>query len=306
VNLTIGYITSRFEPQIDWFLQSLALQMKADDQITVIIVDGLFGLRKLEYSRMFDGKTMFIRRVSVIPNIWQGPHRVRKVDNWAASAARNTAICLCQTEWIAFCDDRCVLAKNWLNCIRDAMHHGYCVAGSYEKRVGVVVKDGVITNGGTLAAQDSRADLSGNANGPVKAPGEWLFGCTLALPLEWALKVNGYDMTCDGISMEDVIFGLQLQNNGYPIYFDRRMMIIEDRTPENCLPIMYREDRGVSPNDKSHAMLAKLRVLKAAIHLPVGANLRAIRDGFRDGKPPPIPPKQTWLDWWDSSVINQL
>lgn len=304
MNLTVGYITARYQPEMEWFLDSLRLQMKPDDQVQVIIVDGLNPQRKLKLPDYKDRPKIYI--VPPMPNIWQGQHKVRQVNNWAASAARNTAICLCKTDWIAFCDDRCILVKNWLNCIRDAMRHGYCVAGSYEKRIGMVVKDGIIKSNGTVAGKDSRADQTLNIPGPMKAPGEWLFGCTLALPLEWALVVNGYDTSCDGMGFEDCFFGLHLVNAGYPVFYDKRMKIIEDRTFGLCEPVMYKTDKGISPDDKSHGALKLLRHRKEALHSPWPINLKSIREDLAQGKPFPIPPKKIWHDWWDNSIINEI
>lgn len=302
MQLTVGYITARNQPHFEWFLESLANQMKPDDEIEVILVDGIYKQRYIDIPKTSAGDDLTVRHVAVMPNIWQGRHRIRKQDNWAASAARNTAICLCQTDWIAFCDDRCVLTKNWLNGIRGAQHYGYVVAGSYEKRIHMQVKEGKITHQGTVAGKDTRvADKS-----PMKAPGNWLFGCTLALPLQWALSVNGYDTTCDGIGAEDCFFGMMLENSGYPIFYESRMQIIEDRTPGECSPIMYRTDKGVSPNDKSHAMVEKLRALRQSLHIPVHYDLREIRDTLKAKGKFPVPEKKQYRDWYDDSLINEI
>ena len=245
-SLTIAYITSRSEPMFNWFLDSLSRQV-GKDSAKVIIVDSL----KQERPITGDG----IVHVEPKPSIWQGKYRITKTDWWAVSNARNTALCLCETDWIAFLDDRCVLMPGWYDCLKQAIRHGYAVCGSYEKRAGMTVESGVIKHGGTVTGEDARI---GNDNGVVRVPGgEWMFGCNFALPLEWALQVNGVDQTCDGLSMEDAIFGLQLQNNGFPIMYDKRMKIVEDRTPEHCGPVMRREDKGESRlMNHSHAQHA--------------------------------------------------
>lgn len=301
MNLTIVYITSRPQPELGWFIQSAIRQMRIDDEIKFIVVTGsevrleraeLNGLPKITF-------------VAPKPTVWQGRYRLTKADWWAASNARNTGICLCQTDWIAFVDDRCVLAPTWLQAVREAMAGNYAVFGSYEKRHGMTVENGVIKHGGIVQATDSRHEhcmKEWNGETPHVCGGEWAFGCTLALPLEWALQVNGYDENCDGLSMEDVIFGLMLQNNGFDLRFDYRMKIIEDRTPEHLGPAMIRKDKGQSPNDKSHALLNSLKGRKTASH-PI--NLRQIRSDALAGKPFPQP-WGPFVDFWDQQPVSEM
>lgn len=304
-SLTIAYITAREKPEFEWFFSSLLMQMKGTLPIAVIVIDTREGERSgltIERGSLGHSAIRFpnpLLHIKPKPTIWQGKHRITKEDWWAASNARNTAICLCKTEWIAFLDDRCVLMPTWLKAIKDAMKYGYAVCGAYEKRHGMTVENGIIKHGGIITGEDTRIGLNTQA---VKAPGQWFFGCTTALPLEWALAVNGYDETCDGISMEDVIFGLMLQNNGYPIAYDKRMKIVEDRTPDQLGKPMRREDKGISPDDKSHAMLHMLSQAKRATHQ---WNLSEIREKVLKGEPFPIPTGPTH-DWYDGQPIAEF
>jgi hypothetical protein len=239
------------------------------------------------------------------PTVWQGKHRVTSQDWWAMSSARSTAVCLCETDYIMFLDDRCVLFPGWMEPVRQAIKERYIVAGAYEKRTGMIVTDGVITHGGIVIGKDSReeyVDKFWKKPEPFKAPGEWTFGACLGAPLEWVLNINSWDETCDGCSMEDCIFGLMMQNNGYPIMYDKRIKIVEDRTPSELGYVMKREDKGVSPNDKTHALLAKLRGLKRAAH---PFDIRQLRSDILGGKPWPIP---TWPthDWYDGTEIKGI
>lgn len=304
-SLTIVYITSREQPEWDWFLFSLRPQLNKGDKIRIIFVTSqLDVMDKDERIQVMGISPSYADVLCTVarpkPTIWQGAHRLTKEDWWAASNARNTGICLCETEWISFLDDRCVLLPGWLDAIRRAMSHGYAVCGTYEKRTAMTVENGLIKNSGIIIGEDKGRD---NSQAPlVKAAGEWWFGCTNALPLDWALQINGYDETCDGLSMEDVIFGLMLQNNGFPIYLDKRMKMIEDRTPEAIGKAMRREDKGISPNDKSHALLAMLRQSKRAMHQ---WDLRSLRDERLSGNPWPIPvgPER---DWYDGQLISEF
>lgn len=295
--LTLVYHTSRTSPRLKWFFDSLNLQA-GSEPISVIIVD----LWAHDQERVTNHKKIAGRDITVTlpkPTVWQGKHRITKEDWWAASNSRNTGICLCKTEWIAFLDDRSVLLPGWLDTIKDAQTHGYAVCGSYEKVHHLIVEDGKVISYEETDGKDSR---KGDAKGAVKAPGQWWFGCTNALPLEWALTVNGWDETCDGLSMEDVIFGLHLQNSGFPIFYDQRMKILEDRTPGQLGTPMRREDKGKSPDDKSHKMLAMLQGLKRSMHQ---WNLREVRDLVLNGNPFPISTEPK-VDWYDGQPIKDL
>lgn len=299
-SLTVAYITSRPEPEPRWFGESL-LNM-ATGPIDVIAVDKnlLFEARTQQW------KNLRVRHVPPKPTVWQGPHRLTKADWWAASNARNTALCLCDTEWIAFVDDRSVLVGGWMEALEAAMAGNYAVCGPYQKRHSMTVEGGIIKHGGIITGEDNRVEYVKKywsaLENPYPCPGSWWYGCSTALPLEWALQVNGYDETCDGLSGEDYVFGTMLQNNGYPIRFDVRMGIIEDRTPAKLGPVMKREDKGVSPNDKSHALLDMLKDLKRARH---PWDLRQIRAHLRTGLGWPRP---TWptKDWYDGQPLSEL
>ena len=300
MNLTIAYVTAREKPMFEWFLDSLRPQLKGES-VKVIVVDRLAPFPDVRRTGDIP-----IRVVQPKPNIWGGKHRITKQEWWHASAARNTAICLCETDWLAFCDDRCVLAPTWLASVKEAMDRGYIVAGSYEKRQGMVVENGLITSaggGGILSGEDCRLNQVATLTAASRCPGQWLFGCTLALPLEWALVVNGFEEMMDGLSGEDTMFGLMLQNNGYPIRFDPRMKMTEDRTPTELGDGMRREDKGVSPHDKSHAALARFGRLKRTEH---PWDLREIRKTMLAGGQWPSVDAFPKRDWFDDQPISEF
>lgn len=307
--LTVVYITSRQEPHLEWLYDSLRPQVKSGEVVEVVIVDSLNDSRnpwdKVMVSK--DGKTRTYTTVCPKPTVWQGEHRLTKQDWWAASNARNTGICLCKTPWIAFLDDRSILTPTWLQAIRHAMDDNYVVCGAYEKVHNLKVENGFPVAFDVLpenSGKDSRELYikGGNHEVPFNCGGEWAFGCTLALPIEWALCIGGYDETCDGLSMEDVIFGLMLQNNGYPIKYDTRMKILEDRTPSALGTPMKREDKGKSPDDKSHALLKMLRDRKTAMH---GFDIREVRKRVLAGEPWPKPWGPTH-DFWDNQPLSEM
>jgi hypothetical protein len=292
--LTVVYITSRDHPEIGWFLDSLRLQRW--ELTRILIISTNLKLVKYEWFEVHRPK----------PNVWQGPHRLTKQDWWGISNSRNTGLCLCQTEWIAFLDDRSVLMPIWMTAVEDAMNGNYCVCGPYQKRTGMTVEKGVIKHGGIITGEDSRLayvrQYWQSLTNPYTCGGEWTFGASLALPTEWALAVNGFEELCDGLGSEDTLFGQMVANNGYPIKYDTRMSMVEDRTPEKSGPVMRRTDKGVSPNDKSHKILEVWKGAKRTNHQ---WDLRRVRADVLSGKPFPIPTGPE-TDWFDGEPLKDM
>lgn len=289
--LTLILTTVRDEPRFDWFLDSLFRQTIPPNDIQVIIVDLFASKRHIESG--------WIHHVEPKPNVWQGSQRLTKEDWWAKSNALNTGLAMAQGEWIACCDDRCVLAPTWLEAVRDAMEGQYAVTGAYEKWDNLNVRDGVVVGGSKMTGMDQRL---GNSQEIRKCPGNHFFGCSNALPLDWALEINGWDESCDGMAYEDTAFGMMLANNNRPIYYDPRMRVIQDRTPELSGPVMKREDKGISPHDKSHAWVRRSEKATRATH---DINLMELRELYRNGKPWPDAPKD-WVDWYDGQNIKDM
>lgn len=280
---TIAFVTAREFPCFDWFLESLERRVAENKAVKwsalkVIVID---------HHRRIRGQVVTTPAAGTIhcapkPTVWSGPDKVTKEEWWSVSNARNTALCLCETEWIAFLDDRSVLQPGWFQPILDAQKGDYIVAGTYEKRHSMTAYGGHIQHSGIITGEDGRAKYQASEGLPNPCPsgGDWLFGCNFALPLEWALEVNGVCETCDGNGGEDSIFGTILANSGKHIRFDNRMKIVEDRTPGKCGPVMIKEDWGVSPMDKSHWILKRLSKRKSALHK---FDIRAVREQARKG-----------------------
>lgn len=299
--ISIVYITNRFEPEFDWFYDSLLRQWKPGDEPPQII------LVAPEHTRA--APRPGVLRVEPKPTIWSGRFRITKSDWWSTSNARNTGICLAIKDWIAFVDDRSVLLPGWVDSVKEAMQEKRVVCGTYMKVHDLVVNSGLVKSFTPTKGADSRLEYVTRywiphfkRGGPFDCPGEWTFTCSVALPMEWVLEVGGFDETCDGSGGEDSIFGLMLQNHQFHISFDPRMRMIEDRTPGKCDPLAIRRDKGISPNDKSHAMLARLRVLKHALLPP---NLKQIRNDVLSGKPFPAP-ASICADWYDGQLIKDM
>jgi len=316
MSLTVAYITARHEPRFDWFFQSLMLQKGVNEVVTKIIVvdQQIWNLGESRRTKAFESTFLpgklnaSLSFTKPKPTVWAGPSRLTKEDWWSASNSRNTAICLCKNDWIAFLDDRCVLQPRWLGAIRNAMERGYGVFGSYEKRTGITVKNGVIEHAGIVTGEDGRRAYVKEHradNAPTQAPGAWAFGCNLALPIEWCLKVNGFDESCDSLSMEDVIFGAMLENNNFPLQYDHRMAVVQDRTPGQTGPAINRSSKEKHPHDetdKGHEALRRFGKQKQSSH---HWNIREIRDQVLAGKPFPRATQPTH-DWYDNQPLSEF
>lgn len=261
-HLTIAYFTSRKSPMIEWFFSSLNRETGGDYQgISIVVVDRWYGDRDENIYQLWpynDGWGS-LRHVPAKPCVWQGPHRLTKEDWFAASNARNTAICLAEDGWIAFVDDLSVLTRGWLTAVREAVAgpNKIVTCGAYRK-VGalIVASDGSVASfNDRPSGRDSRWE-HGNDSVPVMCGGDWMYGCSLVAPVEAFLSINGFpEALCDGLGFEDVIAGIMLAKKGYSFQYDRRMLTMEDDDLHAQLPVMKRSDFGVSPNDKSHAVL---------------------------------------------------
>lgn len=303
-SLTIAYATARRDPAFQWFFDSLHPQI-GDLDVRVIVVDMLAADRDLAG---VDTHGIPVRHVPCKPNIWQGAHRLTPRDWWALSTYRNTAVCLCETTWIAMLDDRCVLMPSYIGAIRRAMEGRYAVCGRYQKRYNMEVVNGAIAVEGQLSGEDPRLGAKRTQNkpgrhAPAAVPGNWFFGACNAQPLEWALEINGWDESCDPLGLEDCVYGAMLERRGRPIRYDPQMFMVEDRSSFAVEPpLAIRADKGKSPNDKSHAILKRTAGSLRATH---DIDLRAIRSSVLAGEPFPIPTGPT-TDWYDGQPLSEF
>jgi len=319
--ITLAYITARPAPHLDWFFQSLALNNYLDEIGQIIIVDRFAEAcddwteedARWAVVRTCDVSGRFASITQVVPPkpcVWSGKHRLTPRNWWSASSYRNTALCYATGDFIVYLDDRCVLMPTWMDAVHEAREKNYCVAGCYEKHKGLVVKDGVIVHTGGITARDTRMEVETDLHRRRPCPGEWLFGCTFGLPLEWMLRVNSFDEGWDSVSMEDTHFGKMLENNGFPIYHDGRMKMVEDRTPfeqdPNCREHdMKRSSKEKHPhdvNDKTHTLKRRLWNNKAAVH---PWNMREIRESVLRGNAFPIP-RGPEKDWFDGQPLREM
>lgn len=293
VRVTLAFITAREEPHLEWLIDGLEQQARTDDEIELIVVDALgraareIGFRPIKaISKLVETRPK--------PTIWQGPHRITAHDFFANANARNTAIVLCSTGYICFLDDRCKLDPGWFEAVRGGEKERDAVlCGSYTKH----------WSGGIWVDHRRESDPQGKK----KCLPAWSYGCNLALPLKWALKVNGFEEGCDPVGMEDCVFGHMLSNAGYRIDFVTEMAVQQDRLDDRGYlhpPKFPRQDKGESPNDKSHALIVRFCGRARAEFTPDLTELRAAL--ARGGSFPAPDSNVDYRDWYDGSPIKNV
>lgn len=295
MRLTLAFITGRAEPHLDWLLESIAPQVGASDEVNVIVID-MRGRTPADLGVLpnYGHWAPNVRVELPKPTPYQGAHRITTSDWWAKSNAMNTAFVLCETDYIAFTDDSCRVGPRWLDVVRRGYQtRASVLAGSYDK-----LEAGLISS-------DHRRERC--PTGKVNCGGSWLFGCTFALPLEWALQVNGAEEGCDSMGTEDYTFGLMLANAGHRIDFVPDMMVTQERAvvsgPGPGGWAVRRTDKGVSPNDKSHAALRRFGSRRRTEFTPDLRELRARRAAGDLTWPLPDPEIR---DWYDNQLVREL
>lgn len=290
---------------IEYFFDSLARQVASDDQIAIIFVDyfrdepGRVDSVDYKFRKAFvDWSGATLKHVNCKPTVWQGAHQLPRDPWWAKSAYLNTAICLCESSFVSFVDDRSVLGHAWLDRVKAARDGNYAVAGYYEKHANLQVEDGVMI-GGELLGKDTRT--------PGHYAFDTIYGGHCALPLEWCLKVGGYPEICDSLGLEDSLFGNTLYNAGYPIHYDSDMQIFEDRTPGQIDGALKRADKNphLGQQAKSWALVRMLEGQKTTLNQ---FDIRNIRDRvLLDGESlDSIGPFGPTTDFYDGQPISEM
>jgi len=209
MNLTITYLTNRRNCMVEWFVDSCQREISEYGlglNIRTVMVDF--------FAKERPRNNWFSFHVPPKPTVWQGEHKLTKIDYFAPSNARNTALCLAPDGWLLVVDDLSVLMPGYLKAVREGMDRGYGVCGAYKKVSNLYVSKGKVVHCEERpSGVDTRWSL-GRYNESVWIGGGQMFGCSLCLPVESLLEVNGWDEDCDSMGSEDYITGIMLERAG--------------------------------------------------------------------------------------------
>lgn len=323
--LNVSYVTNRRVNRIEWFFDSLYWQWEGPAKPIKIIVIDFYADEPGRKEEVAEKASMFINlgvklvHVTPKPTVWQGKYRLTKRDYFAASNARNTAICLAEDGYLAFVDDVSVLMPNWLARVRAAETGGYVACGTYEKVRELEVKDGRLKHKARLPEGDqgidhriivARKQFKDQKELPALIPcsGSWFFGCSNAVPVEAYLQIGGFDENCDSMGSEDYPCGFLLEKAGYKLFFDPAMRTVESEELHHSGETMLRIDK---PNIKGHrdgsnAYLAML--LGGMKYFPNyfgEGGIRVVRQRVLAGEPFPIT-QCPQHDWRDGKLLSEM
>lgn len=194
-------------------------------------------------------------------------------------------------------DDLSVLLPGWWEAVLRSVHGNYIVLGAYKKVKNLVVEKGVIKSHEEFPSGVDSRWIIGKDNEAVETPGQHMFGCSFAGPTQAFVSVGGFPELCDGMGSEDYIMGIALQNKGYVFKYDRRMLTYESEEAHFEDQPFKRVDKGVSPNDKSHAALRFVQNGMKYFDNYVEGGIPTLRDKILKGEVFPICqiPEHCWF-----------
>lgn len=320
VKLTVGLVTKRSEPHIDWALQSLKNQSFKDFEY--VIVDGY-------YNR--PGRKEYVQKLIKDLDI-QFPvlHIPDKASRWngqrpCIANARNTVLLFANSQYIVHADDCCKIRPNWLERHYKWLSEGYLCAGSW------IGCQNTGPNGecieGIYGPEDRLKNAQGGGAGEVN--NRWLYGGNFSYIVEAALSINGFDEIYDGeIGLEDMDFGERLARKGYRTIFDPTCLV-EYHMSTHCYdkmvaPINRRLRSGVD-HFSNEWMMEQLVLKDKGRSWTTGntINLRGSRELFGSGNGFGVGPgkwkypmeqmlkmTESWIDgnlidWRDGKLISE-
>lgn len=328
--LTIAYITNRRDCRIEWFFDSLKNEVAGDwSDIRVVIID-FFALEKGRRVRIAKAARIPITHSTPKPSVWQGPHRLTTQDYFAASNARNTALCYAQDGYICYIDDISVIVPGWLSQLREIMDKGQIALGAYIKVMDLKVTNGQIISFKGMEAQplddhelqeqylraagssypqgiDSRLAKTLDF-GPITAGGSWMFGCSCAMPVEALLDINGWDEDNDSMGSEDYCAGIMMEFAGYSFRYLPRMMTLESEELHHVeKPFLRIIKDDLTEIDASHKMLKMVKDggrRRAPGYLGDGG-ITKLRQNILNGAEFPVI-KIPDCDWRDGQPLSEM
>lgn len=295
MNLSIAFITSRYEPRFQWFLESLKPQIRSGDDIEILWCD-------LHFTGEGTGTNPEYKHFAPKPCVWSGAWKLTKDHWWSKASSLNSAICHAAHQRVAFVDDRCILGDHWLQSVREADDKGRIVVGSYAKFHGMKVGGGKILEQGKPDGADGRRYPRDHQ---IKCDPGAFFGCCWTAPLPYILEMNGVDERSHALGFEDVLTGMLFANNGHSIYYDGRFFVSQDRTPEECGPTMKRTSKERHPHDESDKTWTALKTWAKEKRSNPDFDLAELREKIQRGEPFPHHNNLPAADWYDGMKIPE-
>ncbi len=251
--ITIAVFTSRKDPCFQWFCDALCNQTTPEERasLQVILIDrhlwyaGLFqGARpntewidlrdpqyhdpaRAQYARDCVRDRFSLLHIPPKPCVYQGPWRLTSKDWFCAANARNTALLYAQHPYFVGVDDIAVPMPGWFNQVKHAAEGGYVLCGAYKKVLELVVAHGYVVSFIPYEkGVDSRWNY-GSDTGIVKWTGRSFFGCSFGVPLDLALKVDGFGPEYNSTGFEDFDFGIRVERAGGAVFYNRNCLTLE-------------------------------------------------------------------------------
>jgi hypothetical protein len=177
------------------------------------------------------------------PSIWRGKYRKTKSNFFDASGTRNTGIIVAENDHIVFVDDLSALTDGWINYHRVAAAQKIILCGAYDKVSNITIEKNQIKSY-IKKNHDTRMQYQLDDKN-IHIHGGWIFGQNVSFPIEYLIKVNGYDEFLARKGCEDCNLGVRLENAGYKdlMFYNKNCLIIEDEllhyTGENTVDELY-------------------------------------------------------------------
>lgn len=309
-NIAICYCTARRNSRVEWAVAALQRQLSEPRHLDLNVQFIIISHHSDLPLPTIPSRLSRFRFLQPMPNPWTGPFRVTRSDCFSPAVFRNTALCAADAPYIALLDDLSVPQPTWLDAVRNSMDHGRVTAGAYRKVKQLKVVDGIAESYEDYPpGTDNRL---AHTNGlPIQCGGNWMYTASIAMPVEVLISVGGYCAEISGaMGFEDVLTGIALQNAGHPCWYDPKMLTLESEEAHFEEKPFFKTDKGVSPQDKSHAALRMVQNgMKYFENAMPPGGLRKVREDFLAGKGWPWPHPhavQPRNDWFDNQPLSEV
>jgi hypothetical protein len=336
MTICIAWFTNRKTAKLRWFVDALTRQKTPEDRIELVVVDHyapenwktnvsrLNGelLEGLNWELLVGAGIRITHHVTPYPNPYQGRFKITQEEWFNASAARNTAICLCRESHIVFADDLSCPMPGWLTSVKRAIATNRITLGTYRKVLQMVVTAGVVTSfTDHPSGHDHRVGVIASrprqfppvAHGLYAAPKEWWYGCSVAMPIEPLLGVGGFlEAMSASQGYEDCAMSRMLSNNGHQFFIDTGMLTFESEELHHGPGQFFRRRdpcRGKRPDgandDMSHALLDATATLKYHPNNFDPGGIRELRKKVLSGEQFPER-RHPQHCWWTKEPLEKI